>query len=320
MTNSDLKIYQAPLQGLTDFTFRNIHHKHFNHVDGYFTPYLVFENDGSIKKSRLNEILPENNCVNHVTPQILVKNSAETQRMIDLIKHYNYRSININLGCPYPMVTKRGRGSALLQNPETLKEILHTAFNYFEGDISVKMRCGLTDFSEQTPIIELLNDFPIKQLFLHPRIAKQLYKGTPDISAFITAKEKYNTEIIYNGDINSIDDFDALQNKIGSISALMIGRGLLQHPQLAKALKTDNNNVSTLVLRSFHEDLFNNYRQRLSGDGHLLQKMRQFWEYFSAEFPTPKKVYKTIKKANNSKMYDDAVSKAFILRNEVSET
>ncbi|MCL3780209.1 tRNA-dihydrouridine synthase family protein [Prolixibacteraceae bacterium JC049] len=313
MIDSNFKIYQAPLQGLTDFTFRNVHHKYFNHIDEYFTPYLVFENDGSIKKSRLNEVVPENNTINNLTPQVLVKDAAETVRMLQLLTDYGYNSVNFNLGCPYPMVTKRGRGSALLQHPEAVNSILEAAFAHFQGTVSVKMRCGLVDFAEQTPVLEVLNQFQLSNLFLHPRIGKQLYKGTPNIEAFMQARDIYQSEIVYNGDINSAEDMEQLQSTIGTASGLMIGRGLLQNPQLPEALKEAETNIDADKLRSFHEELFVSYQNRLSGDSHLLQKMRQFWEYFCMSFPNSRKVFKSIKKANNLEQYWQAVQAAFSL-------
>lgn len=310
-SDSNLKIYQAPLQGLTDYVFRNAIDQIFGGIDQFFTPYLVFENDGKIKPSRMREVLPKNNAVDNITPQILVKDSQEASKMIELIKQLEYNSVNLNLGCPYPMVTNRGRGAGLLPFPERVRSILETMFSEFNGTISIKLRCGLTSSVEQQEVLNVLNDFSLQYIFLHPRIGKQLYKGSPSIDDFIRAQELSNHKLIYNGDINSVSDFMRLQQTTGKQSEIMLGRGLLYSPVLALNLKGATVENIEQKMSDFHNEIFEKVNANLSGSSHILQKMRPFWEYFSHQFNDQHKTFKRIKKAKNIASYHEAVEKAF---------
>ncbi|HEX7584962.1 MAG TPA: tRNA-dihydrouridine synthase, partial [Prolixibacteraceae bacterium] len=123
MTQNTIKIYQAPLQGFTDFTFRNVHSETFGGIDKYFIPYLSYGKGREIKKTQLKEVFPENNTDLPVVPQVLFSDQAELFDLIAILIDYGYNEINLNLGCPYPMATNRGRGAAWLEKPDALNEL-----------------------------------------------------------------------------------------------------------------------------------------------------------------------------------------------------
>ena len=178
MTPERIKIYQAPLQGFTDFTFRKAVSETFGGVDKYFIPYLSFSKGREIKKSQLREILPENNPNLPVVPQVLFSDQEELFDLISILMDYGYQEINLNLGCPYPMATNKGRGAAWLQKPEALNEILEQLFRKaLPAKFSVKMRAGMSDDQDAKAIFEVLNHFPIEELIFHPRTASQMYEG-----------------------------------------------------------------------------------------------------------------------------------------------
>ena len=124
MTQNSIQIYQAPLQGFTDFTFRKVLSEVFGGIDKYFIPYLSYGKGREIKKSQLREVFPENNTDLPVVPQVLFADKQELFDLISLLVEFNYKEINLNMGCPYPMATNKGRGAAWLEKPEALNEIL----------------------------------------------------------------------------------------------------------------------------------------------------------------------------------------------------
>ena len=139
-----MKIYQAPLQGFTDFTFRKVLSEVFGGIDKYFIPYLSYGKGKEIKKSQLREVFPENNVDLPAVPQVLFSDRQELFDLVSLFVESNYKEINLNLGCPYPMATNKGRGAAWLEKPEALNEILQQLFNQgFPVKFSVKMLYNL---------------------------------------------------------------------------------------------------------------------------------------------------------------------------------
>ena len=194
-----MNIYLAPLQGYTNADYRNLHNKYFGGVDKYFSPYLRFEPNKELKKSVLKDILPENNEGLNFVPQVL---GTDTDMFIELankFESYGYKELNWNLGCPYPMVTKRGFGSALMQTPDKIQQILETVLPKINIKLSVKCRLGFEKEDEIEQVISVLNNYLISELTVHTRTAKQMYKGDANAQAFVAIINKNTNALVYNG-------------------------------------------------------------------------------------------------------------------------
>jgi tRNA-dihydrouridine synthase len=313
---SDFKIYFAPLQESTDYIYRNAHAKIFGGITKYFAPYIIRQNDGTVKASHLRDIKPENNQDYPLIPQILAGNVADFVFLAKILQDSGYSEINWNLGCPYPMVTNKGLGSGLLPFPERIKSILEASLPQISCRISIKMRTGLQSHDEIFELIDVINEFPLSEIILHPRYAKQLYRDAPDEEVFATVHQKLKHPLIYNGDIESIETINRLETSLGDVAAWMIGRGILKNPFLPLLLKNEvipERAGRAIILRNFYEELFQNYSKILSGNSHLMMKMEKFWSFFCFSFPDPHKSFKRIKKAANIVKYETAVNENFQL-------
>lgn len=314
MHQNSLKIYQAPLQGFTDYDFRKALAETFGGVDKFFVPYLSYGKGREIKKSQIREVLPANNAGLPVVPQVLFADWGELNDLVTILADHGYSEINLNMGCPYPMVTNKGRGSALLPNPEGLDEMLDQLFaKYLNIRFSVKMRAGMTDNRDFVRVFEILNKYSLEELIFHPRTADQMYDGKADKQLFAEALTLSKHRLVYNGDIVSTSSFQELKSQFPEQNFWMIGRGLLANPALALQLKGETVEGKMLRerLREFHDRLFEAYSARLDGSGHILQKMNQFWIYFSESFENPHKATKLVKKSSNLSKYNAAVSEIF---------
>jgi len=314
MTQNTIKIYQAPLQGFTDFDFRKALAESFGGVDKYFIPYLSYGKGREIKKSQLREVFPENNEVLPVVPQVLFSDQAELFDLITILIDYGYQEINLNLGCPYPMATNKGRGAAWLEKPEALNEILQQLYaKGFTAKFSVKMRAGMKNDQDSKAIFEVLNQFPLEELIFHPRTASQMYDGKANPQLFAEAVSSVKHPLVYNGDIFSVADLQNLQSFLPEQNSWMIGRGLLTNPALAAQLKGEifEPKVLRKQMREFHDQLLEAYSARLQGDGHIVMKMSQFWTYFSESFENPHKAMKLVKKSSSLLKYNAAVTEIF---------
>ena len=313
-------IYFAPLQESTDFIYRKAHARIFGGIDKYFSPYLLVQNDGSIKKSQLRDTLPGNCSEYDLVPQIMAGNSADFIFLSNYLADLGYAEINWNLGCPYPMVTRKGMGSGLLPHPGKIREILSEALPRLSCRISVKMRAGLESPEEIYGVIPVLNEFPLSEVIFHPRTARQLYSGAPDAELFADAAGRISHPLVYNGDLTDTELFREARDKFPGVSRWMIGRGMLKNPFLAAEIKGSGlpgKEERIILLERFHEEVFNGYSALLSGQGHLITRMTKFWEYFSELFPNPHKSYKRVKKSVNLAKYEIAIRENFLqLRSE----
>ena len=176
------------------------------------------------------------------------------------------------------------------------------------------MRTGLQSHDEIFQIIDILNEFPLSEVILHPRFGKQLYRGEPDEVVFAEVHKTLNHKLVYNGDIESVENLNRLNHQFGDINTWMIGRGILKNPFLPMLLKNGclpEKEDRAIILRNFHDEIFLEYSNLLSGSSHLLMRMEKFWSYFCFVFPDSHKTFKRIKKAANLVKYDAAVNENF---------
>ncbi len=310
-------LLSSPLQGFTDFRFRNAFHKYFGGIDTFYSPYIRLDGKLKIKNSYQRDLLPENNTELEVIPQIMTNDADEFLYVVKYIQELGYNELNWNLGCPYPMVTKRGMGSGLICDPERIDHILKRVHNESDVIVSMKMRMGYENPQEILETFPILDKYPLKNIAIHARIGKQLYKGGVDLEAFQTCIESTNHKLYYNGDITSVAKFKVMQERFPSINHFMIGRGLIADPFLPGMIKNNSLDYPSNkweTFKAFHDTIYQQYDAFLSGPTPIKMKMLGFWEYFSTSFSNPQKTLKKIKKAGNPKAYQHAVSD--ILNNE----
>ncbi|PWD99999.1 tRNA dihydrouridine synthase [Marinilabilia rubra] len=303
-------LLSSPLQGFTDFRFRNAADEFFGGINAWYAPYIRLQGRQEIKNSYQRDLLPENNHVPHLIPQVMTNSAEEFLFVAGYVQGLGYTELNLNLGCPYPMVTKRGLGSGLLKNKERINDLLTRVSSESDISISLKMRLGYEDSHEILDLLPILEKHIIKNIVLHPRLGKQLYKGKADLEMFKKCIENTSHNICYNGDIDSAAKFRELKDRFPTIQSWALGRGLIANPFLAQMIQSDNDQLPNDWIDQFsrfHDTLFRGYDEALSGPKHILIKMQSFWEYFSLLFSNPHKTYKRIKKAKNVKVYHEAV-------------
>ena len=312
-----ITLLSSPLQGFTDFRFRNAFHHYFGGIDTFYAPYIRLDGKMVIKSSYQRDLNPENNTTLEVIPQVMTNNADEFLFVVKYIQDLGYKELNWNLGCPYPMVTKQGMGSGLICNPEKINHILERAHNETNVVVSMKMRMGYENPEEILDVFPILDKYPLKNIAIHARIGKQLYKGGVNLEAFQKCIESTKHKLYYNGDITTIAKFKAMQERFPSIDHFMIGRGLIADPFLPSMIKNNTTEYPSNrwdIFSEFHDTIYQQYDAALSGPTPIKMKMLGFWEYFSQSFSNPQKTYKKIKKASNPRAYTQAVIE--ILNNE----
>ncbi|WP_158727874.1 MULTISPECIES: tRNA-dihydrouridine synthase [unclassified Flavobacterium] len=307
-------LLSSPLQGFTDFRFRNAQNKLFGGIDTFYSPYIRLNGKLVIKPSYERDLLLENNLELEVIPQVITNDAEEFLFVAKYVRELGYKELNWNLGCPYPMVTKSGMGSGLISNTEKINHILERAHNETDILVSMKMRLGYESPQEIIDVLPILDKYPLKNIAIHARLGKQLYKGGVDLDGFQKCIDTTKHKLYYNGDITSVAKFHEMQERYPSIDHWMIGRGLISDPFLPSMIKNNTHEYPTNkmeVLNAFHDTLYAIYSESLSGQAHILLKMYHLWEYFSVTFANPHKVLKKIKKAQSIRNYEAAVADIF---------
>lgn len=309
-----ITLLSSPLQGFTDFRFRNAFDHYFGGIDTFYAPYIKMNGKLVIKNNYKRDLDPENNHVSELIPQVMTNNPDEFLFALNYVKSLGYKELNWNLGCPYPMVTKQGMGSGLICNPAKIDDVLYKAHHESDMTISMKMRMGYEEPTEILKTFETLKKYPLKNIAIHARIGKQLYKGGVDLDSFEKCLEQSPHKLYYNGDITSVDAFQKIKDRFPTVDHFMIGRGLIADPFLPSMIKNDTNEYPEnrwLIFKEFHDTIYQQYDEALSGPTPIKMKMLGFWEYFSQSFDNPQKTYKAIKKAGNQFKYKNAVNEIF---------
>jgi tRNA-dihydrouridine synthase len=312
-------LLSSPLQGFTDFRFRNAFHHYFGGIDTFYAPYIRLQGKLVIKNSYQIDLDPENNTTLEVIPQVMTNDPDEFLFVVKYVQSLGYKELNWNLGCPYPMVTKSGMGSGLICQPAKIDDVLHKAHNESDIVVSMKMRMGYDNPEEILDAFPILDKYPLRNIAIHARIGKQLYKGPVDLDAFEKCLTSTKHKLYYNGDITSVSAFKAIEKRFPTIDHFMIGRGLIADPFLPNMIKNNTEEYPKNrweIFSEFHDTIYQQYDEYLSGPTPIKMKMQGFWQYFAETTSNPHKTYKAIKKAANPQKYRQAVND--ILRTEMN--
>ncbi|GAB1483117.1 tRNA-dihydrouridine synthase family protein [Treponema sp.] len=306
-------LYLAPLHGITNRIFRKVYFRHFSGVDAVLAPFILSAERAQLKASHFKDLIPPESFGIPVIPQILSNDApsfiATSRRLVD----EGYKEINWNLGCPFPMVANKKRGSGLLAFPEEIDRFLHASCSQLAAPLSVKVRLGRNSADEFEALVPIFNRYPLRNLIIHPRIGIQMYEGRVDLESFEKAISALGEVPVYNGDILDAAGFAVLQERFPKVSQWMIGRGALCDPFLPARIKGLPNKDELKVLRSFHDELFESYRESLNSPKHALDKMKEIWSYLGASFSGGEKALKALRKATGFEAYAAAVDILFIV-------
>ena len=292
----------APLQGYTDAVYRRAHWGCVGGVDEYYTPFVRIEK-GEVRKKDLRDTAPAANEGVPTVPQVIARDGDEFARLCDALQEQGWNRIDLNMGCPFPMQVRAGRGSGLLQHPEHVEEILREMQKRPEVTFSVKMRLGQECEEEGLRVMPIINEMPLLHVTLHPRLGKQQYKGVADREAFMRFMEVFRHPMVYNGDVVELK----MENgkwKIGAdaidstkLKGVMIGRGLLVRPWMLSDKEPHT------VIKNMHTIVYRHATEHLCGDSQILSRLHAFWEYLDI----PHKQKKAIMKATTLRRYNEAV-------------
>jgi tRNA-dihydrouridine synthase B len=143
--------------------------------------------------------------------------------------------IDINMGCPVPKVAiKNQAGSALLKNPDKIKEIVTAVVKAVNVPVTVKIRSGWDENSiNAVEVAKVIEESGAKAIAIHARTRSQGYSGKADWSIIKEVKEAVKIPVIGNGDVLSCYDAKKMLDETGC-DAVMIGRGVLGNPWLIK--------------------------------------------------------------------------------------
>ena len=193
------------------------------------------------------------------------------------LKDRGFARADLNAGCPFPMIRRRGRGAGLFQTPDVLERLLAAGCDEMgPGRFSLKIRLGLERPDELLKLMPVVNRYPLAVLTVHARTAKQMYEGGCDRARFREIAACSANPVMYNGDVPFPVDLKGLDR-------LMVGRAF----------------VRALGLREDSGELLRRYvalsQAELSGDRPVLGRMKELLTYWTEASPRWRRLWPVAK-------------------------
>lgn len=305
-----MRYYIAPLEGLTDCTYRAIHHKYFAGADCYYSPFFATTQNRSFSPREFRDLLPKANEGVPLVPQLLGHNAEDFLWTARQLRELGYEQINLNLGCPSGTVTAKGKGAGQLRDLAALDRFLDAIFSGFDGKISVKTRLGLEKPDTFEALLGLYNRYPICELTVHPRTAREMYRGPLHPEWVDHAMEHSRAPVCYNGNITTVQQTAQAEKRWGMASAMMMGRGLVADPALIRKLK-GGTAATAEELKGFFAELFEGYCVRFGSAYNAMNRMKGIWYYTIHLFEDTQRYGKRIAKARYASDYEALMQTIF---------
>lgn len=298
-----MELHFAPLQGFTDYLYRRYHSMIYGGIDVYYTPFMRVEK-GEVRDRDLRNLSSSREDGYELIPQIIFNSLDEFEILVAAVRGAGFDRVDLNLGCPYPMQTRRGRGAGMLIRNGEFKRISDRINADDSVSYSAKMRLGIDDNAQWREMLSLLNETRLSHVTVHPRIATQMYGGEVDMAMFEEVLDASAHPIIYNGDIATVEDIDNLAARYPNLKGVMIGRGLLSRPSLGAEYKGGYEWTipeRLVKIKQHHDALLDGFSSTLCGDRQVLSHIIPYWDYMGEGLD--RKLLKKLRKATTITKY-----------------
>lgn len=226
----------APMQAVTDLPFMRVM-KHFGGPDYFVTEYFRIYENCPLDKYILRSIT-ENQTNKPIFAQMIGSNPEWLADNGRKLMRYDIAGIDINLGCPAPVVCRKDAGGGLLRKPQLIHQILDSLRTATPAHMkfTVKTRVGYESEEEFEQLLSIFNQYDIDALAIHGRTVKERYQTPVHTNPIKQAVETLNCPVIANGNVvNAITGENYI--KTTGAAGLMIGRGAIRNPWIFSHLR-----------------------------------------------------------------------------------
>ena len=297
-------IVLAPMAGVCNSAFRKI----IKEMGcGLIYAEMVSDKGMIYNSQKTKDMLYFEECERPIAQQIFGSDKstfASAAKMVEDIMHPDI--IDINMGCPVPKVAiKSQAGSALLKDPEKIRDIVSSVVKTVKVPVTVKIRSGWdTNSINAVEVAKICEESGASAITVHGRTRSQGYSGNVDLDIIKKVKENVNIPVIGNGDITSLESAKKMIEYTGC-DAIMIGRGVLGNPWLIKELVTYFD-TGKIIEKHSYEDKINmcfhhlEYLLKIKPEKTAVLEMRSFVAWYIKGLPNAQSVKNEVFKAKTS--------------------
>ena len=297
-------IVLAPMAGVCNSAFRKI----IKEMGcGLIYAEMVSDKGMIYNSQKTKDMLYFEECERPIAQQIFGSDKstfASAAKMVEDIMHPDI--IDINMGCPVPKVAiKSQAGSALLKDPEKIRDIVSSVVKTVKVPVTVKIRSGWdTNSINAVEVAKICEEAGASAITVHGRTRSQGYSGNVDLDIIKKVIENVNIPVIGNGDITSLESAKKMIEYTGC-DAIMIGRGVLGNPWLIKELVTYFDTGEIIEKPSYEEKInmcFHHleYLLKIKPEKTAVLEMRSFVAWYIKGLPNAQSVKNEVFKAKTS--------------------
>lgn len=224
----------APMQEVTDLAFWTLIHE-YGGADVYWTEYFRVHSTSTPEK-KIVEAITRHTTGRPVIAQMIGNDIPELVRTAKVLQQLPVAAIDLNLGCPAPIVYRKCAGGGLLREPERIDAILGALRDAVQIKFTVKTRLGFASVDEFGRLLSIFAKHSLDALTVHARTVAQMYRLPVHYERIRHAVEVMPCPVIANGHVYSAAQATGLLDQTGA-HGLMIGRGVIRSPWLFNQIR-----------------------------------------------------------------------------------
>jgi len=224
----------APMQDVTDLAFWRVMARHGG-ADLYWTEYFRVHSDSKPERYILDSIT-QNPTGRPVIAQMIGNDIPALVRNARALQQFPVAAIDLNLGCPAPVVYRKCAGGGLLRDPAKIDAILGALREAVAIPFTVKTRIGFDSADGFDELLGLFAKHGVDLLTVHGRTVKQMYRPGVRYDLIARAAGQLACPVLANGNVHGPEQALAVLAQTGA-RGLMIGRGVIRNPWLFRQIR-----------------------------------------------------------------------------------
>jgi tRNA-dihydrouridine synthase len=226
----------APMQDVTDWAFWKLL-AGYGGPDVYFTEYFRVTSGYRLQRSILRSVI-DNPTGKPAIAQIIGNDVGWMVKCARQLELHPVAAVDLNLGCPAPVVYRKCAGGGLLRDPDRIHDLLGALRAGIRGRFTVKTRIGFSDPSEFDRLLDIFSSHRLDSLTVHGRTVAEKYGPHVHLDRIAQSVARMPCPVIANGNVATVADARRVWETTGA-QGLMIGRGAIRNPWIFQQIRDD---------------------------------------------------------------------------------
>jgi nifR3 family TIM-barrel protein len=274
----------APMQDVTDLPFWRLMAR-YGGADVYVTEYFRVHATSNLEKPILQSIT-ENPTSRPVIAQMIGNDIPALVRTAQELQQHAIVAVDLNLGCPAPVVYRKCAGGGLLREPQRIDSILGALRDAVNIKFTVKTRLGFDSAERFEELLGIFAKHSLDLLTVHGRTVAEMYRAEVHYDYIARAVEVMSCPVLANGNVHSAKSAEAILAETGA-RGLMIGRGAIRNPWIFEQIRRHQHGQSAVLptgrdvldyIRALYEAVCTPHVRESA----QVQKMKKYLNYIGA--------------------------------------